>query len=428
MSIKKITLFLLFLFITAEVWGGTPEFHKGRREALMQLTGDGIVLLLGGEEVPIYPTASSYFFQTPNIYYLTGIVEPDAVLLMVPDKIIEKLPYPIISGNSIVFLPNPGKIKASEYGVSAVMPLSSMPQILSFFSGIIDKAYMMFNSEGFRRTEQKRLFNPWDGRTSRDGAFVNNVKKIMPGLKIADLFPKIMSLREIKLPEEIKLLRKAIEITEEGLLNVMRKCKPGMYEYELQADLEFMFTSMGARRVGFYSIVAAGSDALDVHFHPNNNKCGPTDLVMIDCAAEYEYYTADITRTFPVSGKFTPEKKKIYQVVLDAQNAAIAAMKPGVPIRELGRIATEVYEKNGYGQYSVHGVGHGLGLTVHDNQPSRVLKPGMVMTVEPGLYLADKGIGIRIEDDVLITETGHEILNTRVPKEVNVIEAFMKNR
>jgi len=426
MSIKKAIIFLIILLYSSSAWSGTPDFHKGRRQALAEKTSDGIVLLLGGEEFQIYPTASTYFFQTANFYYLTGLVEPDAVLLIVPDKVIENMPYPILQGNSAVFLPEPGKVKAKDYGLDAVMPMSSLPQILSFVTGTTNKIYMMFNSEGFRRTEQKRLLNPWDGRISRDAAFVQKVKSFLPEVEIADLFPKVMSLRETKLPEEIELLRKAIKITEDGLLNVMRNCKPGMYEYELQADLEYMFTKSGSRRLGFYSIVAAGEDALDVHFHPNNNVCNRNELVMIDCGADYGYYTADITRTFPVSGTFTPEQRRIYQTVLDAQKAVIAAMKPRVPIRRLGEIATEIYKKNGFGQFSVHGVGHGLGLTVHDDIISDVLKPGMVMTVEPGLYLADKGIGIRIEDDVLITETGHEILNKRVPKEIDEIEAFMR--
>lgn len=255
------------------------------------------------------------------------------------------------------------------------------------------------------------------------------------GLEVLDAGAVLGALRLIKDEEELRRLRRAMDITMEAQREVWRVAEPGVAEYQLEAALEYVFRTQGAERVGFPSIVASGANGTILHYDRNRSVLEAGDLVVVDIGAEFGYLTADITRTFPASGTFTPRQKALYDLVLGARNAAVAAVRPGTTISDLGRVARDYFQDHSgdlCGQAScarffTHGLSHWLGMDVHDvGNRSASLTPGMVLTIEPGLYLPDEGLGIRIEDDVLVTDTGFEVLTDALPRTTDQIEAVMQ--
>ncbi|MGB9595675.1 MAG: M24 family metallopeptidase, partial [Candidatus Poribacteria bacterium] len=269
----------------------------------------------------------------------------------------------------------------------------------------------------------------------------------------------VRDMRMIKDEHEIELTRKSAEISCFAHIDAMKSAKPGMYEYELQAIIEYIFAKNGAE-IAYPTIIAAGNNAICLHYDFNNCQIKDGDLVLIDAGCEYEHYSADITRTFPINGKFSPIQKELYNIVLSAQLSAIEMVKMGQTVdgyhdkviqvivdglMDIGLLKGErdkIMEEKSYNKFYMHSAGHWLGLDVHDvgsrkiGEDKRVFEPGMIVTVEPGIYIADdledvddqyKGIGIRIEDDVLVTENGNEVLTNAVPKKVEDIEALMAN-
>ena len=209
-----------------------------------------------------------------------------------------------------------------------------------------------------------------------------------------------------------------------------------MYEYELEAILEYTFKKNGARRSGFCPIIGSGPFSCILHYNKNDRKTNPGELVVIDIGAEYKMYTADITRTIPISGKFSQRQKEIYNIVLKAHDEAISLIKPGIRKNEIHNKAVDIIsdglvnlglikDKKEYKKYYMHGTSHPIGLDVHDPSVSRILKPGMIITIEPGIYIREENLGIRIEDDVLVTETGYEILSKDTPVTIEEIENLM---
>jgi Xaa-Pro aminopeptidase len=234
------------------------------------------------------------------------------------------------------------------------------------------------------------------------------------------------------------LLRKAIEITLAGQKAAALAIADNRYEYEVEAALEYEFHHLGAARPGYPSIVGSGPNSCILHYDKNNRMMKNGELVVVDVGAEFEEYTADITRTYPVGGKFSPRQQEIYDIVLGAQEAALKQVKPGVQIGRDGPIYKTAYDYinthgqdrqgNPLGSYFIHGVSHHLGLDVHDvvGDPNRVLEPGMVITLEPGIYIPEENLGVRIEDDVLVTETGYELLSKDLPRKAGDIEVLMR--
>jgi Xaa-Pro aminopeptidase len=266
-------------------------------------------------------------------------------------------------------------------------------------------------------------------------------------------------MRLRKSQEDIASLRRAAEISAQGHVTAMKHCKPGMYEYELEAIIEYVFRKNGATGVGYPSIVGSGFNTTILHYNTNNDQIKDGDLVLIDAGAEYKLFSGDITRTFPANGKFTKAQQAIYEAVLNANLEVIKMVRPGESFMKLHERAVEVVsdqlidlgllsgdrkeviEKETYKQFFMHRTGHWLGMDVHDvgrykvQDGWRKLEPGMVFTVEPGIYIAPGtdglseeyfNIGVRIEDDILVTENGYEVLTSSVPKEVKEVEATMK--
>lgn len=249
-----------------------------------------------------------------------------------------------------------------------------------------------------------------------------------------DLRRSIAPLRAVKDADELRRLRLASEISAEAHRAAMMNARPGMWEYEIEAIVEYTFRRRGAERVGYPSIVGTGFNSTTLHYDLSRKQSKAGDLVLIDAAAEFGYYSADLTRTFPVSGKFTPRQKAIYELVLGTQQAAIDAVKPGVTFATLEQTARNYMKANSgtlcgektCDAYFIHGLGHTVGMNVHDvNAYFNGMVPGMTFTIEPGIYLPDESLGVRIEDVVVVTPTGYEIITKSAPRTVADIEKLM---
>ncbi len=284
-------------------------------------------------------------------------------------------------------------------------------------------------------------------RDVRPLAKLRTYQKQLPG-QVADIGARLAYLRSVKQPIEIDLIKRAISITADGNQGLLSAIVPGVKEYELEAKLSYAYTKNGSKHA-FEPIIASGQAATIIHYIGNAGVCRDGDAVIVDVGAEYANYAADISRTYPVSGRFNQRQREIYEAVLDAQEYAISMLKPGVLLREneqlvherigealmeLGVIKrSEVSKEHGPWKeafkYFPHGTSHFLGLDVHDaGDYTRPLEPGMVLSAEPGIYLPQEGIGIRIEDDVLITADGSEVLSRDIPKDTDELEKLINNR
>jgi Xaa-Pro aminopeptidase len=316
----------------------------------------------------------------------------------------------------------------------------------SEISGISKIAYIdNFNDSismlGFANIENMYLDlerRGWDSMQSVSQLFAKEVGEKYPSFRVRNIYNTIRDLRVIKSKEELEDMKKAIDITDEGIKSMMKNAKPGMMEYEIEAYFDFELMRRGVRQHAFNTIAASGVNGTILHYVENNCKTGDNDLILCDLGAQYNYYCADITRTFPVSGKFTDRQKAVYNVVLKALEETTKAIKPGVPFVDLNEVCRKVLidgckelglikEDSEISKYYYHGVSHYLGLDTHDVGTRNVnLTPGMVLTVEPGLYIEEEKIGIRIEDDVVVTENGHEVLSKNILRTVEEIENLMK--
>ena len=258
-----------------------------------------------------------------------------------------------------------------------------------------------------------------------------------PHVRLKDLHTACVPLREQKDTDELNRIRKAVEITRRGLEFVMKNLKPGMMEYQVQADFEYACRRLGARRQAFSTIAASGINGCMMHYETNHCEVQDGTLILLDLGAAYENYSSDVTRTYPANGKFSPRQRELYALVLKANEAVAAAAKPGITLRALNDLAKQVLgeglvamgmiqDVSEVGKYYMHSVSHSIGIDVHDiSLAGDVLQPGWVISNEPGLYIDEEAIGIRIEDDLLITEDGCEVLSKEIIKDPDAIEAFM---
>jgi Xaa-Pro aminopeptidase len=388
--------------------------------------------------------------QESNFFYLTGWTDMDAVLVLAPQDEDSNNPEVTL----FVTERNPSREiwTGPRQGVDEAAILPGVDTVLIYTNFIKHSQKLI---RGYDRLVvsygQHKDFQP-----EFEKALEQNPMK--PSI-IQDASSLLKSHRLIKSEAEVLALEKAIEISGKSLTDALTKIPSLKYEYEVQAEIEYGFKKRGAVRLGFPSIVGAGKNSTFLHYSENRAELIQGDILLMDIGAEWDYYSADISRTVPISGKFSPEQAQIYQIVLDAQLAAIAIIKPGVTFREPHHIATEVITKGlvdlgllkgdietlvttrAYRKYFMHGTSHWLGLDVHDaggrmdedGKPYK-LKAGMVLTVEPGIYISESedidskwwNIGIRIEDDILVTAKGHRVLSANIPKTISEIEAIMQ--
>jgi Xaa-Pro aminopeptidase len=431
--------------------------YRQRREQLMAKIGNGTAIFRSAPTAVMHNDVEYNFRQDSDFYYLTGFNEPQAVAVLAPHH----------SEHRFVLFVQPkdrekevwsgylcGVDAAKEvYGADEAYPITELDEKLLQY---IEKADRIYYHLGRDRDFNHKILSHWQG-------LMRTYPKRGTGpIAIEDTGPILHSMRLVKSPTELELMRKAVDIAVEAHNHAMKFSQPGRYEYEVQAEIEHIFRRQGALGPAYPSIVASGVNACVLHYIENNRQMQDGELLLIDAGCAYGYYNSDITRTFPLGGKFTPEQKILYELVLEAQKQAIAQVQPGNPYKqihdtavrvlveglvELGILKGEIdklIEEEKYKPYYMHRTGHWLGLDVHDvgvyqhgEDKPQILQTGQVLTVEPGLYMVPNtkpaedqpevdlrwvGIGIRIEDDVLVTDTGHEVLTAGVPKEIADVE------
>lgn len=417
--------------------GAVPvELLKERRARLADRIGEGTVLLrsarvldMDGED---YAQASD-FRQDNDFFYLTGLEAPGAWLVLAaradgPDR--EMLFIPPRSEEEELW--TGPRIDAAEAArVTGIADVRSS-DVAAAEIGALLAGTPALHIKVPRLAETLCSSQPPEARLSCLWLFMQPLARSPVALR--DVRPHTAALRLIKDADELRRLRRAIDITTDALKRALQTARPGVWEYELEAVIEYEFHRRGAERVGFTSIVGSGPNATALHYDQSRRRMAAGDLVVMDVGAEFGYYTADVTRTVPVSGKFTPRQRALYGLVLGAQQAAIDSVRPGMTLPRLDAIARDYMRRNSgdlcaprsCDEYFAHGVGHWLGMDVHD--PAEIntpFAPGMVLTVEPGIYIAAENIGIRIEDDVLVTPTGHEVLSAAAPRTADAIEKAM---
>ncbi|MBO4288780.1 MAG: aminopeptidase P family protein [Lachnospiraceae bacterium] len=409
------------------------EFYKENRRKLAEyMEDDSIYFVFSGE--PKESTHDECYIFEPyrNFVYLTGQNCAHAMLLIVKKdgKVKETLYMHIPSErdqrwDNLIF--DPEKIKA-ETGIDSIEDILNLENQLSrvLFDGRIQNAYMDM--------AHWKMSYP----DSPDMRFAKKLQAAYPFMQVHNAYPFVCSLRTIKHPAEIEAHRKAVDITKEGVLNMMRNMKPGMTEYQIEAYYDFVLKYNGVKRPAFTTIAATGQNANHMHYVDNNTVTKDGDMILFDLGAQYNYYCADVSRTYPVNGKFTERQAQLYEVVLKGLKAAEEATKPGAVKDDLQKLSKQVMAEElvkigkiekpeEIDKYYMHGSGHNIGLDTHDvGDHGLILEPGLVFTLEPGLYFDDEEIGIRIEDTLVVTEDGCDVLSDSIPKEIADIEAVMK--
>ena len=411
------------------------SIYKENRQKLFDDMKSGDMAVFFAGKAPASSADSLYPFRTDkNFYYMTGLKREEFILLMTKTEQKEQ---------ETLFILKPDYDMEKWVGryltVDQVKTLSGVDDV-QFLSGFENHFGRLVYSCDFERLHMDlaRVHGDRSGLAAHD--FASKVSAEYPQLQIKDLHKFMRGYRVIKNNDEIKQIRKAIELTKVGLERVMSTLKPGDHEYVPAAEFAYSIMKRGADGNAFETIAASGGNATVLHYIENDDVMKDGDLILLDLGAQYEEYASDITRTYPINGKFTARQAEIYNLVLKARNEVVGIMKPGIHFSELQKTASKVLEeglkdlglvdeKRPLGKYYYHGVSHPLGLDTHDlGTRDSLLEPGMIFTVEPGLYIAEENIGIRIEDDVLITEEGNEVLSKDILRTVEEIEAFMATK
>jgi len=409
------------------------KIYAHRREKVSEYIEVGsIVVLFAGDLIKRSADASYPFSVNRNFHYLTGLDE-DSLILVLANTNQGKREWLFIKDFNPTTEKWVGKsiYKDEATAISGISTVFSLSQFDSFFSkNLMRMGITSLFIDGERDDFKSRIM---EGEQ-----FGHKCKQHYPALTILNIYPHICAMRTIKNSQEVDEVRKAIDITQKGIERMMKEMKPGMTEYEIVAHFDYELAKANAG-YAFDTIAASGPEATTLHYVKNTRTVLDHELVLFDLGASHNLYSADISRTIPVNGKFTARQKVFYEIVLKAQLAVIEAIKPGVTFVSLNDIVKEVYatecvkakiiaKPEEVEDVYYHSVSHLLGLDTHDvgQLEAMVLKPGNIITVEPGLYSSKEGIGIRIEDDVLVTENGYEVLSPNILKSVAEIEAFMK--
>ncbi|WP_312471365.1 aminopeptidase P family protein [Neobacillus sp.] len=409
------------------------DFYTNNRNRLYEKLEDRSLLVLFAGKAPQKSADEAYtFVPNRNFYYLTGMNEPNIIFLAykINNKVEESL---FIEKSDPVLEKWIGKTVSKEEAeeISGIGNIQFIEQFESLLSRTL---FTTSFTNVYLDLERREL----DQITSKAQQFASKLQANYPFLQLKNVYPDICELRVFKTPEEIEEMKKAIDITYKGIKNIMCHAKSAKKEYQLEAYFDFILTSEGVKDYAFPTIVASGKNGTILHYDKNDAAIEEGSLVLLDLGAQYNYYNADISFTFPVNGKFTEKQKTYYNIVLKALRETTALIKPGVPYAKLNEHTKKVLsgecikvglikDESEIGNYYYHGVSHFLGLDTHDvgSYKDLILQPGMVLTVEPGLYIEEEGIGIRIEDDILVTEEGHEVLSKDIIRSVEEIEAFM---
>ena len=429
-----------------------PGEYAGRRARVMERIGDGVAILQGTTERP----GEQPLRQSTQFFYLTGVVEPRAVLV-----IDGKTKHATLFLNfrnerreMKMFGPGlyPGEEASTATGIEAVLPRDEFASSIAGFKGRViftpHRAEVLGEASSSEATGLAKgtRDDPWDGRGSREEAFIAKLKAALPGSEVRDLDPILDEQRAFKSPAEIAILRQATRIAGLGIMEAMRDARPGMFEYELQADAEYVFKKNGAYGAAYFALIATGKNTFYSHYHKNTAKLEDGDLVQFDYAPDYKNYVSDVTRVFPANGKFTPRQREFYSIYLKIYRALMTSIRVHATPAEIMQDAIRKMDAiwaataftdpvikdaakqfiEGFKARPATSLGHSVGMEVHDvRNPGPTLEPGEVFTIEPAMLITDEHVGIRLEDMLLITETGYENLSAFVPIEIADIEKLM---
>lgn len=440
-SMPRLTRTLLALFsalaiapeLPAQV--GSPagpvpvQYLTARRAGLLERMGNGVAIIRSSEQRSIegdYPQDSDYR-ESNDFFYLTGLETPGSWLVLIARDTLAPLEY--------LYLP--ARDSQAERWTGPRLGPGADATALTGIAETRTADLAERQIRGFVRTSTVRggtLYLLLGQQAVSDTFFQ---KLALGGSGATDLRPLLAEMRLVKDADELRRMRMAVEISAKGHVAAMRAAHPGAWEYQLEGIAEGTFRSLGAERLGYPSIVGTGINGTTLHYDRSRGQLQAGELVVMDMGAEYGYYSADITRTIPVTGKFTPRQLAIYNLVLATQQAALDSIRPGITLGRLGQISRE-YMKEHSGdlcapgtcdQYYIHGLSHWLGMDVHDvGSYATPLAPNMVFTVEPGIYIPAESLGVRIEDDVVVTETGYELLSGGAPRTAKDVEKVMKEK
>jgi Xaa-Pro aminopeptidase len=447
------------VFTGAEIF--PPEEFAARRARVMAAIGDGVAILQGTTERP----GEQALRQNNQFFYLTGVVEPRAIvtidgrtkkttLYLQPknERREQRMLGPALS---------PGPEAATATGIDQVLPRDEFARAASDFARDARSIYTPFRPEVLGEASSSdpaalwraTKADPWDGRISREEQFVQKLKTVAPLATVADLDLILDTLRTIKSAREIAVIREATRITGLGIMEAMRDARPGMKEYELQANAEFVFKKWGAYGPSYFALIATGPNTFYSHYHKNTATLKDGDLVQFDYAPDFKYYQSDVTRVFPANGTFTPRQREFYTIYLELYQALMTSIRARATAAEIVKdavvkmdaimaafaftdpkiktAATAFVEGYRTRAATVRTLGHWVGMEVHDVSgragPGPVrYEPGMIFTIEPAMQIVDERLGLRLEDMILITETGYENMSAFVPVSIAAIEKLMK--
>jgi Xaa-Pro aminopeptidase len=432
--------FVLSFFVfhpvqSAQRVGFSEQEMNRRRGVLMDRVAEGLIVLFGDA----MPTPGGHFRQDNDFYYFTGIEDTGAIVILAPKTKESFLFLPkqtpreiMIEGENLL-----GDEKAKQKtGFAEIYPVSYFDEFIARNARKYGLTFHMRlsprDSVDNARWENmifvgRKNRTHYNDQISIDNYRIKKLKERYPVMAFKDVTPWIDEMRVIKSAEEIEILRRNGKISAEGVRQAILATKPGVFEYQIEAAAMHVILKNGAKGVAYPPIVGSGPNSCIWHYDENARETEEGDLVLMDFGADLDYQCMDITRTWPVSGRFTPEQKEVYQIVLAVQKACIEAYRPGVSSEDVQKHVADVMKQNGLDPRGLKGgIGHYVGMCVHDVGPRGVrLKEGMVFAIEPALYYPEKNFGIRIEDTVLITKDGCEVLTKNVPKELEEIEKLM---
>jgi Xaa-Pro aminopeptidase len=429
-----------------------PEEFATRRAQVIAKIGDGVAILQGTTERP----GEQPLRQGNQFFYLCGVIEPRAILLI--DGKIKRSTLFLAPGErrarmfgSALF---PGEATAKAIGIEAVLARDEFANVVAALAREGRTIYTPFRPEvlssasasdavGHARATKE---DPWDGRPAREEVFIQKLKALGPQVNVQNLDPILDAMRAFKSPREIAIIREATRMTGLAIMEAMREARPGLFEYELQAPAEYIFKKHGAQGAAYFALIATGRNTLYSHYHQNTARLQDGELVQYDYAPDYKYYVSDVTRVFPANGKFTPRQREFYTIYLKLYQALMTSIKVQVAPRDIIKeavakmdaimagfkftdakikeAATRFVER--YRTSRSNSLGHTIGMEVHDVRlPTETLEPGQLFTIEPAMTIPDERIGMRLEDVILITETGYENLSAFVPVEIAEIEKLM---
>jgi Xaa-Pro aminopeptidase len=440
-SILRGALALLLVACLAPLlraWEREPlSVFAERRAKLVAAVNAPIVLFgyTGHEEA----NPSYVFMQEENFYYLTGHNEEGAALLLVPESADEK---GWTGPREILYLP-PRNPAEERWNGPRMGPDDPGIQEKTGFARVETFAKLHDTFAALTKNYPEiytELPGPHDEGYPHAANWSQWVKEAAPQASLKDISSAVGTLRAIKSPGELALIQKAVDPSIDAHFEAMKMVRPGLYEYQVAARMVDIHAYAGCETEAYAPIVGTGFNSTVLHYNKLDRRIEDGEIVLLDVGGQYSGYASDITRTIPANGKFTPRQREIYEIVLGAQNAAMAALKPGMMLggkdeTSLQKIAMDYIDSHGkdkegrsLGRYYIHGLSHHVGLNVHDpSGPLRPLEPGMVITIEPGIYIPEENLGVRIEDDVLITPTGYKQLTARLPRSPDEIEKIMAN-